>query len=189
MDQLIIPANVDDDFPADTQQEWVLKSLKPKHLQICALLAQGFKNIEVAKIVGVTPEYVSMLLRQPLIRQEISRVSEIAGARLELMFTKVVDTIGETLENGSASEKLKAARLHGELTHRIGRPDPYATNNNPADDRLEKLANRLEHLLDTKKGGLYDEAGNPVEDAEVIRTRTYGGRSEAAPQSSDWEEA
>ena len=174
MNQLVVPENFEDEWPGDVQQEWVLKTLKPKHLQICALLAQGLKNVEVAAVVGVTPEYVSMLLRQPLIKQEISRVSEIAGTRLEAMFTKVVDTIGDTLENGNNSEKLKAARLHGELTRRIGRPDPYALGNAPADDGIERLASRLEGLLDSKKGGLYDTQGNPVfEEAEVVRERSY----------------
>ena len=170
-----------DDEPTRADQEvpWELKQLKPKHLQICALLAQGMRNVDVAAMTGVTKEYVSMLLRQRLIQQEIARVSEIAGQRLELMFEKVVDVVGDTLENGNATEKLKAARLHGELTHRIGRPDPFAQGAMAPDDRLEKLANRLEHLLDTKKGNIYDEKGQPIEDAEVVRTRTYSSSLEA----------
>lgn len=170
-----------DDEPIRATQEvkWELKQLKPKHLQICALLAQGMRNVDVAAMTGVTKEYVSMLLRQKIVQQEILRVSEIAGQRLELMFEKVVDVVGDTLENGNATEKLKAARLHGELTHRIGRPDPFAQGAQVSDDRLEKLANRLEHLLDSKKGNLYDEEGQPIEDATIIRTRTYSSGLEA----------
>ena len=175
MNQLApLPENEDfepfDAMPAE-KYEWVLKKLKPVHLQICALLGQGLKNKEVASMCSVTPEYVCMLLRQPVIKQEVARISEIAGTRLELMFEKSVDVIGDVLENGNNSEKLKAVRLHGELTKRIGRPDPYATGTNVPDDRLEQLASRLEGLLTTTKAGLYDEAGNPIfEEAEVIRT-------------------
>lgn len=174
MNQFVVAA--DDDFepfdamPAE-KYEWVLKKLKPVHMQICALLGQGLKNVEVAKLAGVTPEYICMLLRQPIIKNEVARIGEIAGTRLELMFDKSVDTIGHVMENGNNSEKLKAVRLHGELTKRIGRPDPFATGTNVPDDRLEKLATRLEGLLTTTKAGLYDEAGNPIfEEAEVIRT-------------------
>ena len=63
----------DEPTQAKGDVEWQLQKLKPKHLQICSLLAQGFKNIEVAKLTGVTKEYITMLLRQPLIKQEISR--------------------------------------------------------------------------------------------------------------------
>ena len=180
MNQLA-PVPVDNDFepfdamPAE-KYEWVLKKLKPVHLQICALLGQGLRNIEVARMTQVTPEYVCMLLRQPLIKNEVARISEIAGTRLELMFEKSVDTIADVLEKGNNSERLKAVRLHGELTKRIGRPDPFAMGTNVPDDRLEKLATRLEGLLTTTKAGLYDEAGNPIfEEAEVVRTIPHSG--------------
>lgn len=165
----------DEPTQAKGEVEWQLQKLKPKHLQICSLLAQGFKNIEVAKLTGVTKEYITMLLRQPLIKQEISRVSEAASARLELMFEKSVDVIADAMENGNHTEKLKGARLHGELTRRIGRVDSMALNQNPADDRLERLAERLEGLLDSTRGGLYNESGEPIEEAEVLREWSHGG--------------
>lgn len=181
MNQLVVPEQEDfepyDAMPAE-KYEWVLKKLKPVHVQICALLGQGLKNTEVAMMTQVTPEYVSMLLRQPIIKQEVARISEIAGTRLELLFEKSVDTIAHVLENGNNSEKLKAVRIHGELTKRIGRPDPYATGTNVPDDRLEQLASRLEGLLTTTKAGLYDEAGNPIfEEAEIVWSGPYSGQS------------
>lgn len=160
---------------------WELKTLKPKHLQICALLAQGFKNIEVAGMVGVTKEYVSMLLRQPLIKQEIAKRGEVLSARFELMTEMTADAMVDTLKNGSHGDKMKAARLQLEVTKRIGRPDPFANSANVPDDRLEKLASRLEHLLDNTKGGLYDESGSPIyEDAEVLREWPHSGGSASA---------
>ncbi len=162
-------------FEEAPRQEWVLKKLKPVHLSICSLLAQGLKNTEVAKLTGVTKEYVSMLLRQPLIKQEISRFAEITGARLELLFEKSVDVIADAMESGSHSEKRKAARLQLEATRRIGRPDPFAVTVVASDERLATLAQRLEGLLDKTKGGLYDEAGNPLfEEAEIVRSGTDG---------------
>lgn len=191
MNQLaqVNPEEYLDDPVRETQDrpEWVLKALKPNHLQICSLLAQGFKNVEVAAMTGVTKEYITMLLRQPLIKQEIARKAEVTGQRLELMFEKSVDVIADAMNNGNHVEKLKAARLHGELTKRIGRPDPMALNPNVSDDRLERLATRLEGLLDTKKGGLYDEKGNPIfEEGEIVRERTYDRSTDAQPsQGSD----
>lgn len=168
---------LDEPFQAVQEVEkWELKKLKPKHLEICALLAQGFKNIEVAGMCGVTKEYITMLLRQPLIKQEIAKRGEVLGARFELMTELTADAMSETLRNGAHADKMKAARLQLEVTKRIGRPDPFANNSNDPGDRLEKLANRLEGLLDSRKGGLYDEAGNPIfEEAEVLRESTERG--------------
>lgn len=154
----------------DEPKEWVLKKLKPNHLQICALLAQGMKNVEVAALCGVTKEYITMLLRQPLIKEEIAKRGEVLGQKFELLTEKTFDVMVDAMNNGNHQDKLKAARLQLEVTKRIGRPDPMAVNVNIGDDRLAQLANKLEHLLDSKKGGLYDEAGNPIfEEAEVIR--------------------
>lgn len=146
---------------------WQMKTLKPKHKQIASLLAQGGRNIDIAKIIGVTPEYISMLSRQPLMKAYIAEMCEITGVRLEAMFEKVVDTIAETLESGSEAGRLKAARLHLEATKRIGRPDGAPRSGNDSADRLEKLAERLIFLQSGKRPpGLYDENGEAITDAE-----------------------
>lgn len=192
MNQLATTEDYSDE-PLQTTEDapqWELQKLKPKHLQICALLAQGFKNVEVAGMVGVTKEYVSMLLRQPLIKQEIARRGEVISARFELMTELTADAMVDTLKNGSHGDKMKAARLQLEVTKRIGRPDPYATGVTPSEDRLAQLANRLEGLLDGKKGDLYDESGQPIfEDAQVIWESKRGQFNEASLQGSDGGEA
>lgn len=132
---------------------WELKKLKAKHVQICALLAQGMKNIEVANIIGVTPQYITMLLQQPLIKAEIQRISSVAAVKLEAMFEKSVDVLGDILQNGSNPEKLKAIRTHGELTKRIGRPDPLANTPQVSEDRLAVLAERLASLARGARNG------------------------------------
>jgi hypothetical protein len=168
MNQLTLRQNEEDyaDEPTQALAEvpsWELQQLKPKHLQICALLAQGFKNIEVAGMVGVTKEYVSMLLRQPLIKQEIMRKGEVVGARLELMTELSTDAIAHTLQNGNASDKMKAARLQLEVTKRIGRPDPMANQVHPDVDRLARLAERLIQLQSgIRQGRTFNEDGSEV---------------------------
>lgn len=147
---------------AEEDTKWELKTLKPKHLQICALLAQGFKNIEVASMVGVAPPYITVLLRQPLIKEEISRRAEVVGQRLELLTEKSCDVIVDAMNNGNHSEKLKAARLQFEVTKRIGRGDPTIVLT-PPDDRLAKLAERLLQLQSgVRQGRTFDENGNEV---------------------------
>lgn len=161
------------DIEEPDRPDWVMKKLKPVHTQICALLAQGMKNTVVASATGVTPQYITMLLSQPLIKEEISRLSDIAGTRLEGMFTKAVDVIGDAMETGTHSEKLKAARLHGELTKRIGKYDLQNNTPGSGEERLHALAERLEYLTKSKLPGVYNENGEVIEDAEIIRERSF----------------
>ena len=174
--------------PADYQEEpdsedgaestqWILQKLKPKHKQVCALLAQGMKNVDVAKIVEVTPEYITMLLRQPLIVQELKRLSGIAEVKMESLFPKAVDVMGEVLQAGSNGEKLKAARLVGEFTKRIGSGKGMQGEPTNREERLVQLSERLVGLLETKRGNTYE--GSQVSDAEIISERTFSGSREA----------
>ena len=152
-----------DDLPeeGEGQHGWVMKTLKPKHKQVCSLLAQGIDRQTIANVVGITPEYVSMLAGQKLVQDYVKDMAKLADLQLEAMFTKSVQAIGETLENGNHKEKIQAARLQMEATRRIGsksvEPEKLIDTNN----RLAKLAERLLYLQ-----------GNPTKpdiiDAEVI---------------------
>lgn len=173
-----LPANLDpaDEIPEDEATlfsgsagvGWQMKKLTPRHRNIAALMAQGASRLETSKICGVTPQYVTMLAQQPLIKAEIARICEAAGTRLEALTEKVVDTIAETLSSGTEGGKLKAARLQLEATKRIGRPDTSPKGEGGAGDRLERLAERLIYLQSGGKRppGVYDEAGQEITDAE-----------------------
>lgn len=174
MNQLatLIPKDLpDDEEVTDFTDElgkpkWELKQLKPKHKQVASLVAQGFKNTEIANMVGITPEYVSMLLGQPLVRGYVNEINQVVGTRLEAMFEQSVEVISETMRSGSNGDKLKAARLQLEATKRIGRPDPNATSLDPNVDRLALLAERLIALqTGVRQGGTFDESGKEITDA------------------------
>lgn len=127
----------------DLPPKWVIKQLRPQHKQAASLIAQGMKYKEVASIMDFTPEYISMLMAQPLFRSYVDEMCKVAGTRLEAMFPKAVEVIAEVMERGSEKGKLAAVRLQLEATKRIGRPDtsPRGVEDNVG--RLEKLAERL----------------------------------------------
>lgn len=127
---------------AEPKGSWELKELKPKHRDVAALFAQGMKNVDIARLCDITPEYVHMLLKQPLVRAYITEMCEVVGVRMDALFAKSVDVIAETLENGSEAGKLKAARLQLEATKKIGAGSQLSVVI-PNVDRLEKLAERL----------------------------------------------
>jgi hypothetical protein len=132
----------DDNWTLD-QPKWEMKKLSPKHQQVAALVAQGMKFVDIAALVDYTPQYITMLVAQPLMREYIAEKCAIAGTRLEALFAQSVEVIADTMKNGSEGGKLKAVRLQLEATKRIGRPDPNSGLGSSNVDRLEQLAERL----------------------------------------------
>lgn len=126
---------------------WELQELKPIHRQVCSLAAQGMKNVDVAKLCGITPEYVYVLLKQPVCRQYIEKITAVTGLRLEAMFEQTVDVIGNVLQHGTHADQLKAARLQLEATKRVGAGSVALTTTDNTTDRLATLAERLTGLL------------------------------------------
>lgn len=144
---------------------WELKELKQKHKDVAVLFAQGMKNVDIAKMCDITPEYVHMLLKQPLVRAYIQEMCEIVGVRMDALFAKSVDVIADTLQNGSEAGKLKAARLQLEATKKIGAGSQLSVVM-PNVDRLEKLAERLIGLQQVARvGRTFNQDGLEVTDA------------------------
>lgn len=159
------PTQMDGDLNVATGR-WELKVLKPMHRQVASLCAQGMKNVDIASVVGITPEYVSMLLRQPLVKEYIAEMCEVVGVRMEALFEKSVDVIADVMETGNNKERIAAARLQLEATKRIGRPDPNAGMERSGADRLERLANRLIELQSgVRSGKVFNENGQEITDA------------------------
>lgn len=155
-------AIIDEDFDPTTETDasalievertgWQLQKLSPKHQQALALVAQGMKKVDVARLVGYTPEYITMLLRQPLAKEYLSKMCETVGVQLEAMFVQTVEVIGDALKNGTTGDKLKAARLQLEATKRLGKGDGASTSTVDPNERLIALSGRLVDLLAEKK--------------------------------------
>ena len=156
-------------------ERWLLKELKGKHKNICSLIAQGVQRKQVASICGVTPEYVSMLLRQPLCMEYVAKLNEAVDVQLEAMHGAAVEAIGSTLREGTFEDKIKAARLQMEATGRVG-PRVQAQTQTPSNDRLEHLADRLLNLLGKQRGRVYD--------GEAIEVDTVGERTNTPTEGS-----
>jgi len=122
---------------------WQLSELKPKHKQICSMLAQGIKRGAIAEVIGCTPEYITMLSKQAIIQNYIRDMCQAAGLQLDAMFVQSVDTIQEVMANGTHRDKLNAVRLQMEATKRIGSSISPSAEVIDTNSRLAKLAERL----------------------------------------------
>lgn len=126
-----------------THDKWEMKKLTPMHKQLCSLLAQGIDRQTIAQALDITPEYVSMLAKQPLVQKYIQEMCQFASLQLEAQFVEGVKVIGDVMANGAPKEKLQAVRLNAELTHRIGSGSGLPTELIDTNERLANLASRL----------------------------------------------
>lgn len=152
----------DSNLPVASGDEWQLKTLSPKHKQAMALLAQGLDRVSIAEYCQFTPEYITMLARQPLCRAYLKEMSDYADAQLVGLSEASVGAIADTLRLGTADERLKAARLQMEATGRIGRGRP--DENVAVPGQLEALAERLTSLLSKAR------KQEDIEDVQIIET-------------------
>lgn len=154
-----------DDIPGEDDpnegRAWTLRKLKPVHKQICALLAQGLKQVDIAKVCNVTSPYVHMLTKQPLCIAYIQDMSAVAGVQLDALFVRSVEVISDTMQNGNPTEQLKAARLQLEATKRIGPRTAAPASDIDAMERLTLLAERLTKL--NTGGAGYSGGGTAIE--------------------------
>lgn len=155
-------------LPTTTQEpaQYQLKELSLKHRQVVALIAQGVPRKLIAEAVGFTEEYISWLLRQPLVKDAFKAIEEIADTRLVALAEKRTDAIEDVLVNGAPEDKLKAARLQMEATGKVGRFRSEGDDGDGTDDRLGKLAERLVGLLRTSKTAVYEGTAKEVIDVD-----------------------
>lgn len=165
---------------AEGQPGWHMKKLLPWHKQLCSMLAQGIDRQTIAQVFQKTPEYISMLAGQDLIRGEVAEMKRFAEFQLEAQFVKSVSVIGEVLETGSAKEKIQAARLQLEATRRIG---PRMVEEEKLVDTNARLARLAERLLYLQGGSLPPAAEKPIT-VEVIE-HEQEGRKEAGEGRPD----
>ncbi len=145
-----------------------VKGLKPLHKHVASLSAQGLKNVQIARLCDITPEYVHVLLKMPIVQQYMYERIATAGMQLEATFPLVVEVIQDTLRDGSEAGKLKAARLHLEATKRIGRTELPTRPTEDALASLERLAERLMSLQSRaegqRTGGTFSHDGELIVD-------------------------
>ena len=159
--------------PSD-KHKWELKELSVMHKQVCSLLAQGLGRTEISTICDITPEYVTMLAKQPLCMEYIKGMNEYVGARMEALFETSVDTMADAMRFGTMEERLKGARLQLEATKRLGRVQEGLAPPELAVGRLEALANRLTSLIQERRKGVTYEQTDDAEIAQVVQAGQTG---------------
>ena len=107
--------------PVEERTPVELKKLQQWHKTALSLLAQGLGRGAIAEACDCTPEYITMLAKQPVCQAYLKEMQEFADTRFQALTEQSVEAIADTLVNGGIEEKLKAARLQMEATGRVGK--------------------------------------------------------------------
>ena len=155
---------------------FALKNIKPIHREVASLLAQGVPRKVIAEVCDFTPEYITMLTREPAIAAILEEHVQFAERQMLALTEKAVSVVSEVMDNGSDESRLKAARLQMESAGRLGRfaDSPIS----PVDpNHLDNLAARLVSLLTREKEGVTINAEiEDISEVALYSDEAIGGK-------------
>jgi len=122
--------------PPNGRPRVILKKLSNKHKQAIALVLQGMSRVEVSEAVGFVPEYVTMLLQQPLAKEHIANVNRALDTQLEGLYEKSVEVIAKGLRHQDPDVALRAAKVQMQAT---GRLEPRDEGKKTAEDVVSAI--------------------------------------------------
>jgi len=97
--------------PAPGPKQWILKKLTSKHREIISLRNTGISREDVGRLCNCTPEYVTMLIKQPLAQAYLLELQEEIKQDLRGLSGKAVQRVSKTLESGDDRAGLRAAEI------------------------------------------------------------------------------
>ena len=123
-------------LPGSGKPRVILKKLSNKHKQAIALVLQGMSRADVSEAVGFVPEYVTMLLQQPLAKEHIANVNRALDTQLEGLYGKSVEAISKGLNHQDPDVALRAAKVQMQAT---GRLEPQEGGKKTAEDVVSAI--------------------------------------------------
>lgn len=124
--------------------KWDLKKLTEKHKTIVALHAQGVGRYDIGKVAGCTPEYVSMIVAQPLAKEYLAHLQQYLDSRMMAMYSKSVDAISRGLDSDDEEIQLKAARLQMEAA---GKLKQQVKDTGTAEDVVAQILAKAQNVI------------------------------------------
>lgn len=122
--------------PLVVKEGWELKKLSQKHKTIIALHIQNMSRADIATVAGCTPEYVSMIIRQPIAQAYFKDLEGYMDDRLRMTYGKAVDALVDCLDSEDEDVKLRASKLALEAN---GKLLPKPGGNQTAEDLVASI--------------------------------------------------
>jgi len=136
----------------DRPPHYDIKHQKPEHRTIIFLKAEGNTNIEIARVMGMSPVAISNILRQPWARtQLLDEINKAGRNEVVVIFKGAAADVAQTMvdiiqsEDTKASDKISAGhlildRLFGKATQPMAHSFSDKDFNTMSDEELFKIA-------------------------------------------------
>lgn len=88
-----------------------LERITPLHRTVIALHLKGLSNNDIAARIKRTPAWVSTILNDPLVIEELEKLYEEQDGRLRMLMKDAVDTVREGMKAPKTQDRLRAADM------------------------------------------------------------------------------
>ncbi|MHA1962062.1 MAG: hypothetical protein ACW99U_17795 [Candidatus Thorarchaeota archaeon] len=97
-----------------------IQNMLPRHFRILDLMLAGLKNVEIAEVVGMTPQAIGIISRSPLFKAELNRrLKDRNGDAVEEEVTSIVEKTRTILENSAEEAANTQVDLLGSEDHSV----------------------------------------------------------------------
>jgi hypothetical protein len=107
---------------APTKPSWELKKLTTRHKRIVQLKLAGLERVDIARMVKCTPEYISMLLSQPLVKDYMTARQADIDADLRDLTGQAVNTLRSAMDSPDDKVALASAQTVLRANGKLGGP-------------------------------------------------------------------
>lgn len=150
------------------------QKLNARHREMIRLHALGYKGVQIANILGVTPQNVYDTLNTPLAQAFLQEIEEARNGsvqdvreRLQEISPLAVETVLDVMQNGSESNRLKAA---DKVLDKTGQKPGETVNHNHVHLTKEDINNiKKEHAGGPRVESEADEDFNET-NRELLQT-------------------
>lgn len=126
-----------------------LQELTPLHRDVINLHAAGYSGNEIARLVRRSPAWVSTILNDPLVVEEIEGIKSQQQMRLKALMGEAVDTVASAMRNApKQSERLKAADMVFKSNGAYATDDPSG-NKDSAENIISSILEKAQIHIHT----------------------------------------
>lgn len=172
--------------PREDRGTYDIKQFWQRHHEICNLAAQGYKQVEIAYILGITPQTVSNTLNSTLgeeklsvIREERDKDAKLTVERIRILRDKALKVYQELFdgvdEHGNTVDATMSQRIHAadvvtlELAQMKAPTKIQATSTHTVLTGEELLAIKQRAIDEGKKCGMIVETtAEEVSDEQAV---------------------
>lgn len=110
-------------MPGVMRRSHSVKEMNERHHEVARMVILGYKNVEIAKTLNITKEFVSQVKQSPPVQEQLAL---LAGARdaqtvdiahqIQITLPKCVKFLSETIDDPEISDALKSRNAFGLLS-------------------------------------------------------------------------